>query len=361
MQARTPRGPRPGGARGHAPEQYGDHTLHGLSDADKGRCGACPREAEGRTEAERAPAPRPPGPPRPRPLRGDGPQTPPPSVARTAHGRAYRQGLTRQQLTPQATPGTQGRQAARPSKLQGGARAATQPAGGGILAETFKPTPAATGGEKQGTKGGQRRTPARPPPPLSPLSPSPGRGMLKAGEGDVGPVPPPPGQRSPPPPPPPPPARGPRHPGRSAARPIRRAPPNRHPTTPTVTSTGLQSRAGAQGHPANRIWAATRAHEAEQYGDHTLHGLSNAEEARFGARPREAEGQTEAERPLPPAPRGPPTTPPRGGGTQTPPPPSPPDRPRRTSPPTRGHTTQSQARGERDRTAPPPPPPPRTS
>ena len=44
-------------------------------------------------------------------------------------------------------------------------------------------------------------------------------------------------------------------------------------------------------------------HEREQYGDLTLHGLSNANKAHLRARPREAEGQTKAKRP--PAPRHP--------------------------------------------------------
>ena len=104
-------------------------------------------------------------------------------------------------------------------------------------------------------------------------------------------------------------------------------------------------------------------HKPEQYGDHTLLGVSNANEARLGARSREAEGRTEAEQP--PAPRPPladpvPTTPPKGR-RQTPPPPPPPstpqapDRPGRTGPPTRGGATQSQAREGRDRATPHPP------
>ena len=79
---------------------------------------------------------------------------------------------------------------------------ATQAAVGGVSSGTFKPTPAATGEKNQGTDGEPRRDA----PPLSPLSPPQGRGMLEAGLGDVGPVPPPPDQGSPPPPPPPPPS-----------------------------------------------------------------------------------------------------------------------------------------------------------
>ena len=125
-----------------------------------------------------------------------------------------------------------------------------------------------------------------------------------------------------------------------------------------MTSTCLQSRAGAQGHPAGRIRAAARGQEPEQYGDHTLNRLSDADAARLGARPREAEERTEAERPPAPRPPGPPNHAPKGGRHTDPPPhPPAPDRPGRTGPPTRGHTTQNRARGERDRPPPPPPPP----
>ena len=76
-------------ARGHEPEQRGDHALHGLGEADEACLGAQPREAEGGTEAERPPAPRPPGPAN-HALPGRAAHRPPlpPPPARAARGRA---------------------------------------------------------------------------------------------------------------------------------------------------------------------------------------------------------------------------------------------------------------------------------
>ena len=154
-----------------------------------------------------------------------------------------------------------------------------------------------------------------------------------------------------PPPPPPPPlperAATPRvrpgaPPGSCAVRPQ-----NCHPPAPTVTSAGLQSCAGAQGHPADRIWAEANGHKPKQYGDHTLHGQSDADEARFGARPTEAEGRTEAERPPAPGPPGGLQPRPRDRAAHRPPPPPippAPDRPGRLARPQGG--TQPRARHE---------------
>ena len=57
VHARAPHGPRPGTAREQEPEQYGNHTLYGKSDAKDARFVACPGKAEGRTEARQPPAP----------------------------------------------------------------------------------------------------------------------------------------------------------------------------------------------------------------------------------------------------------------------------------------------------------------
>ena len=118
--------------------------------------------------------------------------------------------------------------------------------------------------------------------------------------------------------------------------------------------------AGTQEGPPDCARTGARGREPEQYGDHTLHGLSDADEACLGARSGEAEGRNEAEQPPAPRPPGPTDRPgsnhaPNGGGKRTtpaPPTPQAPDRPGRTGPPTRGRATQSQARRPRDRATP---------
>ena len=177
------------------------------------------------------------------------------------------------------------------------------------------------------------RSPDTTPPPL-PLSPPPD--PRKAGDRLRGRRPSIPpartGEATPP--------RGLWPPGPSATGPMRRAPPNRHPPAPTVTSTGLQSYASTHGQPMDRFRAEAHRQEPGQYGDHTLHGPGDAEEARFRARPREAEGRTEAERPFASAPPGPPNRAPEGGRHKDRPPAPPPTR-RRTAP-------DAQARARRD-------------
>ena len=131
----------------------------------------------------------------------------------------------------------------------------------------------------------------------------------------------------------------------------------RAPTPPPACSHGRRDR---QADPRQRTRAphgprpgSTHEHESEQYGGHALHDLSNANDTRFVVRPGKAEGRTALERP--PAPRGPPATPLGRTAHRQPPPPAPPapERPGRAGPPIRGHTTPSQARGERDRAGPP--------
>ena len=98
----------------------------------------------------------------------------------------------------------------------------------------------------------------------------------------------------------------------------------------------------------------TREREPEQYGGHAIHDQSDANDTRFVACPGKAEGRTEVGRP--PAPQGPPAATPGRTAHRPRPPPRPPapERPGRAGPPQGGHTTPSQARGERDRAAPPP-------
>ena len=114
-----------------------------------------------------------------------------------------------------------------------------------------------------------------------------------------------------------------------------------------------------QGRPPDRARTGAHGHGPEQYGDHTLHGLDDAAEARLAACSKEAERRTEAEGPPAPRPPGPldergPSHVRRGGGKRTAPPPTPqaPDHLGRTDPPTRGRTTGPQARGRRDRATP---------
>ena len=165
----------------------------------------------------------------------------------------------------------------------------------------------------------------------------------------------------------PPPARGPRCPGPSATRPMRGTPSNHHPPAPTVTSTGRgasrPANLPASRPPARKSTRRTASgrkrngHKPEQYGGHTLHDLSDANEARFGARPRMQRDRLRQSDAPPPVPRGPKNDTPEGGRDTDLPPPTPPalDRAGRTGPPTGGRTTQSQARVERDRAPPPPP------
>ena len=75
---------------------------------------------------------------------------------------------------------------------------------------------------------------------------------------------------------------------------------------------------------------AAREHEPEQYGGHTLHDLSIANDTCFVARPGKVEGRTEAERP--PALLGPPATPRGRVAHRSPLPPS----PRQADPPAAG-------------------------
>ena len=201
--------------------------------------------------------------------------------------------------------------------------------------------------------------PRHDPPPLPPNSLRHTGGRLR----DVGPVPPPPGQGSPPPPHSPP--GGPRHPG--AGRHWAHAPRLPGPSLARSHSDlgklqrqpacqpARQAPAGTRGHPWNHARTEAHGHEPEQYGDHTLHGLSNADEARLGARSSDAEGRTEAEQPPAPSSPGAPNHS-YEGGRQT-------DRSPTTSqalnhhghagPPKRQRTARTQARAGRDRPTPP--------
>ena len=155
---------------------------------------------------------------------------------------------TDQQSANQAEPGAQGCQTA-PAKHAAGGHMPRHAAGrwGGLRRDPQATPLQLPGNLARGPKGGGG-APWRDPPPLPPLPP-PARGMLEAGQGGVGPLTPPPGQGTPPPPP----LRGPRDPERSATRPIRHAPARRHPPAPTSDLKRPASRAGAQGHPADRI------------------------------------------------------------------------------------------------------------
>ena len=225
---------------------------------------------------------------------------------------------------------------------------------GGTWAWAFKPTPAAARAMNRGAEGGQRdcTTLARPNPPPPPPEPAECRWRL----GDVGPVPPPPSQGSPPPPLPLERAaalgaerhwvHAPRAPERSPARSHSDlGKPRRQP----ACQTARQPPAGTQGRPtaphSDRAQTGAHGHEPEQYGGHTFHGLTDANEARLGARARKAERQAEAERP--PTPHAP-----EGGSERTPPPRTAPDaqaRPRRDARP--------RARQGDEGTGPPPPAP----
>ena len=175
--------------------------------------------------------------------------------------------MTRQLLTPRATPGARGRQTAWLSSSQGGAHESTlpqpstgrshatgrerkrppqksdraaqgtpsrppdtqgNPAVGGARAWAFKQPPAAAGDMQHGHRRGATGNPCATRPP--PRSPRTARGPLR----DVSPVPPRQARGDPPPLPSPP--RGPRRPGRSATGSTRRAPADCHPPAFTVTS-----------------------------------------------------------------------------------------------------------------------------
>ena len=176
--------------------------------------------------------------------------------------------------------------------------------------------PAAAGGPGQGTEEGRRGTTARPPPsPNSP--PPPARGKLKAGQGGAGPLchpcrwarggPPPPRRAAAP--------SGERCQAHTPRAPA--GPPARSQTDPDRLAVPRgRTRTPGGPHPGS-----ARGHEPEQYGDHALPQLSDADATCFGARRGEAEGRTVVERP--PAPWGPPAAPPRGGSTQAAPPPPP--------------------------------------
>ena len=187
---------------------------------------------------------------------------------------------------------------------------------GWAWAETVRPPPRshrrAAPGERRGTAGGPSATP-RPPPSLRP-QPTGSRRPAK-------------GTRAPHPlcrtrgaPPLPREGCGTRR--RAPLGPYAAGPAVCHPPAPIVTTTGRQCCTGAQEHTADHIRAAARGHRPMQYGGPALHGLGNANEASFGARPREAEERTEAERPRAPRPLGLPNRAPEGGRhTDRPPPP----------------------------------------
>ena len=224
-----------------------------------------------------------------------------------------------------------------------------------------------TGGPK-GDRGTALPRPARP--PLPPSQPAECRRPARGRQ----PCTPAPGQ--PPPPPILPPGRtaapgAERHRAHACARP-------RTVTCPLCSHSDLgglwrwpahrpacQPPASAQGRPtappSDQARTGAHGHEPEQYGDHTLNGQSDTNVARISAHTREAEGQTEAERPPAPPPPRPPDRPrpsraPRGGGNRTPPHThthTPHARPPQTHRPTHEAATQSLARGLGTR---PPPP-----
>ena len=154
---------------------------------------------------------------------------------------------------------------------------------------------------------GEPPPPPLPPSPLSRPQPKDGRWPASA---TAAPLPPCRARRDPPP------TRGPRHPGRDVTGPVRRAPPVRRPPNPTRTAAGQQPCAVAKEYPTDRIPAAARGRQPVQYGGHALQGQGNDRAACFDARPWEAEGQTEAERPPAPRPAGPPGQA-REGGRRT--------------------------------------------
>ena len=133
--------------------------LQGRGNADEARFGACPRGAEGRTEAEQPLTPRPPGPPNRAPAGGRDincfphlQQTDPPAARRAAPG-AWG---CEKNLAEQAAGGDAWRHA--------------DGRGGGGLARNYKSPLADAGGPGQGTGEGRGGTTARPP-PLSPAPP----------------------------------------------------------------------------------------------------------------------------------------------------------------------------------------------
>ena len=329
--ARASRGPHPGsGTRTRS------GAVWGTGQRRSGPLDARPGRAEGQTEAKGPPASCPPGAPRPSPRRGAAHQPPPPPT-RLTHRRPAR---------PRPPPCAA--QQPRPSTRQGVARGATLPTKRGAWARGYRPPPRSRRGSGTGNRRGVARNHGATPPPLPPqLSPLWPAGYWRRTK-EAPTLYPPQGQgRSPSP-------REPRHPGgRNAARPVRDTSPRRQPPASTVATTGRRTPASTQGRPADQNPGSTRRHETGQYGGHALHELSDANDNPFGARPGKAVGRTEVERPPPlgasrPRPRGevahrPPlsTAPPDAGPLRT-------HRPAR-----KGHTTQSQARGERDRTAPP--------
>ena len=107
--------------------------------------------------------------------------------------------------------------------------------------------------------------------------------------------------------------------GRATAS-TRCTPPDRYLPTSTVTSASRGTCEPARwpaadtpgrptAPPSGRAPTGAHGHEPDQYGDHTLHGLSDANEARLGARTRKQRDGRRQSNPTPPTPRHPPTDP----------------------------------------------------
>ena len=120
------------------------------------------------------------------------------------------------------------------------------------------------------------------------------------------------------------------------------------PPAPAGTAGNKRTRTNAPGRHRGR------AQRRQASRNHALHDQNDASDTRVVARPGEAEGQNEAERP--PAPLAPPAAQTGGAAHRPPPlPPQPParERPGRADQPHGGRATPSQVGGKRDRAAPP--------
>ena len=208
---------------------------------------------------------------------------------------------TDQPAAGQTAPGARGCQTAPAEHVPGrdARRSAAGHEGGPGLGSTGRPP----GGGWQGITARQ--------PPLSPLSPPPRPAGRRSRATEAPARYPLKGQREVRPPP------------ERAAAPGGKTPLSQYATCSPAPTRLLPQRPRQAGRPAPAPQGprpgSARKHESEQYGEHALHELSDANNTRFGARPGKAGGGTEVERP--PAPRGPPATPP--GRTAHKPPPSP--------------------------------------